>query len=519
VGERTVHVGSDDDAPQPVSETGAAHALVIGIDRYRDPAIAPLRFARADAEAVRAVLTDPVVGLFHRDDVTLLLDEDATAYAIRTAVGKTLASRVAPGDTVVIYFAGHGAAGIDATVGRKDGLEKYLLPYDAEADNLRGSAIAMRHVEEDWFGWLEGRRVVFFLDCCYSGGAASGRGFDPPGYGVRAPLTEDYLDRLGEGRVVLTACAAREVSLETPALGHGLFTYYLLQGLEGAAVAGGDTRVTAGYLHDYVSSHVEEHARALGGRMTPQLKGAVQGRVYLTRSAGTPAPAPRREPTVRPRARHDGASRPPRVRTRRVRLVTAAAVLLGVTAGLWKLAGAGPPSPADGVYRVRVAVVDERDSPVDDASVSSDIGGAWRRDAGVYELTIPAGTLPASRRVVVRAERPSAYERARDSLTLGADANPTLTLRLRADRSASVHGAVVDDARGPVAGARVWVEGHEGEAVLTDASGRFTLPAHAADEQPVRVRAVKHGVGVADLHPRAGRHPVELPLLPAAPPR
>jgi len=49
-------------------------------------------------------------------------------------------------------------------------------------------------------------------------------------------VSEKFLDELssGEGRVVITASGTNEVSMEVSDLGHGIFTYYLLEGLRGA---------------------------------------------------------------------------------------------------------------------------------------------------------------------------------------------------------------------------------------------------------------------------------------------
>ena len=270
----------------PVTTSGSfrtdAHAVVVGINLYADPLIPDLRFARADAEAIYNVLTDPELGRFHPDNVTLLLDEAASQRRIRSAIGTQLPQRTRPEDTVCIFFAGHGAPVIDPQAGSKDGLEKYLVPYDAEAHDLRASGIPMAHVE-DFFGWIDAKQILFFIDCCYSGDVG-GRTFPHPRFQPRSiNLTDEFLRRLsGEGRVVITACSVNELSLEAPEIGHGIFSHYLLDGLRGAADVDGDGMVTLDELYPYVYRNVEEHARRLGGRMQPSRSGQVKGLVYLT---------------------------------------------------------------------------------------------------------------------------------------------------------------------------------------------------------------------------------------------
>ena len=112
---------------------------------------------------------------------------------------------------------------------------------------------------------------------------AGGRTFGFKHFQPRATLTDEFLDDLAaKGRLVVSACGVNEVALETPEIGHGLFTYYVLKGLEGAADRDNDGRVTVSELYDYVYHNVSQHARRLGGSMHPIQKGFLQGTVYLT---------------------------------------------------------------------------------------------------------------------------------------------------------------------------------------------------------------------------------------------
>ncbi|HEU4996827.1 MAG TPA: caspase family protein [Gemmatimonadaceae bacterium] len=267
-----------------------AHAVIIGINSYQDDSIPDLRFARADAEAIYEVLVDPEFGAFRKENVALLVDADATERGIRSAIDKQLAEKAAPDDTVCLFYAGHGAPLIDRRGRSSDGFEKYLLPHDADARNLRATAISMDAIH-DWFGWIHARKVVFFIDSCYSGAAGSkgdgskSRSFAIPGVETRgAILTDDFLDEIaGEGRFVVTACAASEVSIETNELGHGLFTHHLVAGLKGGADPDATGFVMLDRLYSYVNDNVSRDAQRMGGNMTPRSSGSLQGFVYLTR--------------------------------------------------------------------------------------------------------------------------------------------------------------------------------------------------------------------------------------------
>ena len=272
-------VGSPDSSEPPARR----HAVIIGIDQYEDSRIPNLRYAKADAEAIYQVLTDPALGRVPSENVQLLLNAQATERKIRWALADDLPRRAGKHDTVLVYFAGHGAPVGNPRVKSNDGMEKYLLPADANVDNLRSTGIPMEAVQK-YFEYLDSNQVFFFIDSCYSG-VAGGRTFERPDYQARAGLlTNEFLDHFGaEGRVVITACDVNEVSLESHELGHGLFTHYLTEGLKGAADLNKDGFVTLQELYEYVQEHVSSHAQKLSRRMNPVQKGSVRGRIFLTR--------------------------------------------------------------------------------------------------------------------------------------------------------------------------------------------------------------------------------------------
>ena len=130
---------------------------------------------------------------------------------------------------------------------------------------------------------IPAERVVLLLDTSYSG-VAGGRSFAPSNARPRT-LSDQFLDRLtkSRGRLVITASGPNEVALETAELGHGLFTYYLLEGLSGKADRNGDGVVTVSELYPYVEDQVERKSRAAGGRQRPLMKGEIEGTLPLSR--------------------------------------------------------------------------------------------------------------------------------------------------------------------------------------------------------------------------------------------
>lgn len=255
-----------------VSDRGTIWAVVIGITQYKS--VQSLRYADKDAVAFAEYLQSQV-GV-SKDNLIVLTNRDATLFTLKRTLGTDLRRKAGPKDTVIVFFAGHGAPEPDSSSPDGDGLEKYLIPYDADPKDLYSTALPMREIETI-FERLSSERVIFITDSCYSG-AAGGRTFSP--ISRRATVSDGFLTRLskGKGRVVLTASRASEVSEERDDLGHGVFTYYLLKGLQGPADMDADRLITVDELYAYVSRHVPA---ATGQNQHPVKKGEVEGQLIL----------------------------------------------------------------------------------------------------------------------------------------------------------------------------------------------------------------------------------------------
>jgi Caspase domain len=262
-------------------------AVVIGVSNYESAAIPRLRYTVPDAEALYQALVG--VGGFKKDNVLLLTDRaerKPTLRNIKWALGTFLSRSAKKDDTVVIFFAGHGAPDVDTRGIERDGLAKYLIPSDADPDDLYSTALPMDELQTI-FGRIEAERVVAFLDACYSGAAKGGRTFSSKL--TRAGNIDDlFLERLtrSKGRAIVTASRTNEVSLELPELGHGIFSYYLVNGLKGAADLNRDGIVSLQELYEYVEQQVSAKSRSVGGNQHPVMKGELEGALPLVKVRG-----------------------------------------------------------------------------------------------------------------------------------------------------------------------------------------------------------------------------------------
>ena len=247
-------------------------AVVIGIDTY--PHIRQLKYAVEDAKLFYEYLVK--YNHIPQENVTLLSNHEATLTQMRSTLGTYLKSIAGKNDMVVIFFAGHGATEKDVMSPDGDGLEKYLLPYDANPKDLYATALPMREISHI-FKRIQAERLVFIADSCYSG-ASGGRTIDITG--IRASISDSFLDRIaaGKGRVIMTASGANEVSVENDDFGHGVFTFYLVEGLRGKADADRDGLITVDEIYQYVSDKVPQ---ATDQEQHPVKKGTVEGRLIL----------------------------------------------------------------------------------------------------------------------------------------------------------------------------------------------------------------------------------------------
>jgi uncharacterized caspase-like protein len=249
------------------------YAVVVGINDY--PRLPKLKYAVNDAREFYRLLIE--TNRIPPQNINLILNEEATIINLRSALGTGLRSAAGVDDMVLIFFAGHGTTEPDSENPDGDGLEKYLLAYDTQPGDLYSTAIPMREISHI-LKRIKSERLIFISDACYSG-AAGGRTVNITG--ARSRIDEGFLSRVaqGKGKVIISASAANEVSVEEDELRHGVFTYYLLEGLRGAADTDRDGTITVEEAYRYVSEKVP---RATGQEQHPVKKGSVEGSLVMS---------------------------------------------------------------------------------------------------------------------------------------------------------------------------------------------------------------------------------------------
>ena len=236
-----------------IAGSGPQHwAVVVGVSEYKNAGIPSLKYADKDAEALANFLRRPEGGGYDNDHIRLLLNKDATLENVKNALIKFLDQAIDI-DLVVIYFAGHGAP----DPARPQNM--FLLTYDSDPSSLSITAFPMWDIQTVLARYISAKRVIVFTDACHSGGISANfatRGLQTAEQNLVNQLLID-LSKSKEGIVVFTASAAGEVSQEYSEMGHGVFTYYMLEGLEGKADYNNDYAVTINELMQYVEEQVK----------------------------------------------------------------------------------------------------------------------------------------------------------------------------------------------------------------------------------------------------------------------
>lgn len=184
------------------------YLVSVGVKDY-DPSVgvAQLEFAGKDAERVRAVFDDHPA--YDRVVTTVLTSQgETTGERVREAL-RTARQSADGNDTIALFFAGHSTSDETGRV--------HLTPSDGDTEGLDPESLIERFNGEV-------ARTVLILDSCYSG-----RFWKALRSAVRQADDEDI------GISLFASCSEDEHSHESEDAGMGLFTNYVVRGLNGGA--------------------------------------------------------------------------------------------------------------------------------------------------------------------------------------------------------------------------------------------------------------------------------------------
>ncbi|HAZ49561.1 MAG TPA: peptidase C14 caspase catalytic subunit p20 [Cyanobacteria bacterium UBA11369] len=252
------------------------YALLIGVG---ESAYKPLSLPVTvkDTQAVYAALIDPDLCAYpdDKEHIRVLNNEEATRSAILDGLKwlkeKAQADREA---TVLVYYSGHGW--VDKTDGRY-----YLLQHDVKPSKLAASALSAEAFT-DALRQIQCDRLLVVIDSCHAAGMATSKDAETAAR-IDAELLKEFEDfertalskgvidaiKQVKGRVVFTSSEGDQVSWVKDD-SCSVYTYHLLEALQGAANQPGDREVKVSNLMNHLSKAVPETARKLyGAEQTP----------------------------------------------------------------------------------------------------------------------------------------------------------------------------------------------------------------------------------------------------------
>ncbi len=222
------------------------YAVILGANSYKNPRY-NLNYALADAKAFETSIRQASSTLFGNVRITSLYEQNLTRENVIRMLDQVTSSSK-PDDVFVLYYAGHGIAMED------EGKNSFyfVLPEVTQmtrTDNILSHGLSSAEFRER-LSAIPATKQMILVDACNSGAFAEG-------FAVRGAAEEIALKQLARasGSVILTATNDEQFASEVAQLGHGVFTYALIQGISGEA-ATRDGRITASSLRLYIDEAV-----------------------------------------------------------------------------------------------------------------------------------------------------------------------------------------------------------------------------------------------------------------------
>jgi hypothetical protein len=225
----------------------------MGISKYKY--VRPLTYADKDAELFRDYLKSPGGGSVKNENIFCLLNEKAVSSNFWGKGFQWLKAKdLQRGDRLFIYLAGHGDA-IDED-------QFFFLSYDCNPagdknNYLVAGTIQLFNLKKKIANETgKGVEVFFIMDAC--------RSHELPGGIPGQNFLNSAVSQKRAGEIIMLATGAGQESLEDASIGngHGLFTYYLVDGLNGAADSLiPDQKISFREIESYVKQNVPSVAQ------------------------------------------------------------------------------------------------------------------------------------------------------------------------------------------------------------------------------------------------------------------
>lgn len=260
------------------------YALLAGTGDYDLPTISPLQYAVRDVEEIGKVLDQ------HCGFNTMVLKNPSDSQLIHGL--NSIQAKVEPDDLFLFFFAGHGL---------EEEKEGYLLLKNAMPEgSIKLGMIRLKDLQKQLMA-IESRKRLLFLDCCRN---------DPEkARGESDNLMGEYISRdislfaarndaPGQVTMLLQACKRGQRAYEIDEERHGVFSWYLKQGLLDGAWQNSALKATE--LCRYVQNGVMRWSSRKGLKQTPDFQHLETADDILLAGEEKVEPSPAPTPTPAP---------------------------------------------------------------------------------------------------------------------------------------------------------------------------------------------------------------------------
>lgn len=227
-------------------------AIIVGIKDYKD--IPDTKYADKDAFTFIDYANE-TLGI-NSSNIKYFINDSAGFLDFKT-IDKWLSTKINKNTEVFVFYSGHGA---------NNNGQSLLLPSDFRTDLIDDSSITKE-------GFLQQiadqnpKHIFAFFDACFSGLSREGETLIAGLRNISIVEEEVPFSNI----TIFNSASGAEFSSDFDEVGHGLFSYYLMKGLEGEADNNSDQQISTSELYDYIYANVSEQSINLGPQQNPSL--------------------------------------------------------------------------------------------------------------------------------------------------------------------------------------------------------------------------------------------------------
>jgi len=258
----------EENIPSVTKKNDNILAVIFGIEDYKN--VSDVSFAHRDASFIKEYFSK-TMGV-KENNIYYRANEDVSKAEFDKvfSAGGWLDKRVNKGKTeIYFYYAGHGAPDIKEN-------KAYLIPYDGDPNYASQTGYEMEEIYNN-LADLKAKSVTVFLDACFTGANRESEML----LADARPLMIEVKSPIAHGITVFSATGQKEISSAWREKKHGLFSYFLMKGMQGDADANNDSKLTIKELGDYIQEKVSEQAGYLDREQTPQMISNDENRILI----------------------------------------------------------------------------------------------------------------------------------------------------------------------------------------------------------------------------------------------